>query len=114
MNIILNFVSIEESGSFFINLAKLEKLTFATRSNEVICPFFQKCGDPGTFVRHDIYKVSPYGEQVFQLLINTIIKVAIIFIFIGFEIWTERCWKSFESAGGTVSSSTVRRVCEKI
>ena len=58
MNIILNFVSIEESGSFFINLAKIEKLTFAARSNEVICPFFQKCGDPGTFVRHDIYKVS--------------------------------------------------------
>ena len=58
MNIILNFVSIEESGSFFINLAKLEKLTFAARSNEVICPFFQECGDPGTFVRHDIYKVS--------------------------------------------------------
>ena len=46
-----------------ITTGRAERFSYAARSNEVICPFFQKCGNSGTFIRHEIYKDLKFGQK---------------------------------------------------
>ena len=46
-----------------MTISRAERFSYAARSNEVICPYFQKCGNSGTFVRAEIYKDLKFGPK---------------------------------------------------